>query len=159
VIIEMSGLASVYHLESMGLDILALDPGLFNPNPRHVPLIAGPKADGEAICKHGSGKSSREFARTPILDVREIEMLGRKTLLIYDAPIHECLYEQASFGVVLAELRKPAPDGVSSADLKLKEGRWRHQNLSSTDSSVDKNLCQSVKILLSSWPIRRYGGR
>jgi hypothetical protein len=94
----------MHHLESTGFDIFALNPRLFNANPRHVPLVAGPKADGKAICKNRSAQTSCDLARTLIFDVRGFEMFGRNTLNISDAPIQECLYEQASFTISRAVL-------------------------------------------------------
>src|ERR1035437_3876428 len=142
----MGGPAGMRNTQSMGLDVSALNPGLFDADDRSVPLLTRPKANRKAVHKKGGGQASRGLASTPVLNLMRFKVVSRYTRAILHAAIHKRLHAQASFTVSRAVLCKPTPDRVSSADLKLKYGGWRNQDPFPADSSVDKNVRQLIQI-------------
>jgi len=98
------------HVKSVGYDLVTRNPGLFDADPGRVPVLAGTKADRQAIYEKGGGQAPSSLARAPVFNLLRFQMIDRDTLTIFHAPVHQRLQPQAPFTVSRAILCKPAPD-------------------------------------------------
>src|ERR1039458_1475639 len=102
--LQMSGPAGMRHVKSMGYDLVTGNPGLFDADSGRVPLLAGAKAYRQAIYEKGGGQASGSLAHAPVFNLLRFQMIGRDTLTIFHAPVHQCLQPQAFFTVSRAIL-------------------------------------------------------